>query len=187
MTPVYLCSRLAGWFFLVTTFSCENKDSLLHSAPPVKANTLSTVIAYNGEATVPLSWYQLELKLIKESKEHNFLMTARTIAYTGIALREAAGAGAFGIRRLGGPQVFPTPEKGKKYIAAIAANSAMANIMRGIFQHAGMENQHLITQLENDNLQLLAGNYSQEEILRSVNFGRLVAIAVYQWSKTDGS
>ncbi len=187
MSPIFVCSRLAGWLFLVATLSCENKDSLLHNAPAVKANNLSKVMLHKGEMDVPLSWYQLELKLMKENKEHNFLMTTRAIAYTGIALHEAAGNGAFGIRRLGGPQVFPTPEKGKKYIPAIAANSAMANIMRGIFQHAGMENQHLITQLENDNLQLLAGNYSQEEILRSVNFGRLVAIAVYQWSKTDGS
>jgi len=154
MKPIRLYARIACLVMIAGAFSCKNEH--------VPQNTA----AYVTDAQIPVSWYELELKLLRESKGINRPEAAKAIAYTGMALNEAA--------------------TGQQYVPAIAANSAMAYIIRGMFKNASAEHQNLITQLENRNLQAYAGSYSQEEILRSVNFGRKVAIAVYRWSTTDG-
>ncbi|WP_160710887.1 vanadium-dependent haloperoxidase [Chitinophaga solisilvae] len=188
-------ARTASIFIvLITTLlSCSKKDVTLSPAD----TTLSALdadasggITVTQNAAVPVSWYKLELKLIKESAGFTPPVAARAIAYTGIALHEAVVNGNRYGHSLGGQldafSRLPAPERYKKYDWAIAANSALAAIIRQLIPNASPTNAALITQLEAANLDTLRPGVSQEVVNRSVAYGQSIAAAVYQWSATDG-
>lgn len=151
-----------------------------------KKAVVSELSVLTGEIAVPVSWYQLELKLIRETAGFAPPVAARAIAYTGITLYEAAAAGQSLSGQLNGLRYVPKPDRWKHYNWAVAANSAMAQIIRSLFPNASAANLQLITQLENDNLQLYADTCHPDVVNRSILFGRQVATAIQQWSATDG-
>lgn len=151
-----------------------------------KKAVVQELSATTGETAVPASWYQLELKLIRETGGFTPPVAARAIAYTGITLHEAVATGNSLSGQLNGLGNVPQPERWKRYNWAIAANSAMAQIIRSLFPNVSAANLQLITQLESDNLQLYADTCHPDEVSRSISFGRAVATAIHQWSATDG-
>lgn len=144
----------------------------------------------NAAAAVPVSWYQLEFKLIRETPGFSPPVAARALAYTGVALHEAVvwsdryGHSLSG--QLNGLSNVPRPEWGKRYNWELAANSAMADIIRNLYPNASAANQALITALDSTNKAAASGSCGADEINRSVNFGKQVAAAIYTWSTTDG-
>jgi hypothetical protein len=161
---------------------------LTAAMPACKQKEMPVCIASNEAPSpaVALSWYQLELKLIKESNRLSQPVAARVVACTGIVWHEAAVWGMSGVPalsgRLNGLHALPRPESGKQYNWAIVANSAMACITHHLFGDAGNETRNQIIQLERDNLDALSGGCAQDVMLRSVCFGRQMAGAIYQWS-----
>lgn len=151
-----------------------------------KKAVVQELSATTGEAAVPASWYQLELKLIRETSGFTPPVAARAIAYTGIALHEAVATGYSLSGQLDGLRNVPAPERWKRYNWAIAANSAMAQIIRSLFPNASAANLQLITQLESDNQQLYADTCHPDVVNRSITFGRQIATAIYAWSAADG-
>jgi hypothetical protein len=189
MKPVCFLSRAIGLLFLVSMLACRKNDTAIQSLSASKEMIANTLVA-GGDVAVPVSWYQLELKLIKESPGFTPPVAARAIAYTGITLHEAVLGEIHNAVSLGGQLNglgrLPAPERGKKYNWAIAANSAMAQIIKSLFPNASAANLTLITQLENDNLAAHSDSCSPDVINRSISFGKLIASAIYQWSATDG-
>jgi membrane-associated phospholipid phosphatase len=186
----FVCSR-PGIIYLMLIFSlfaCK-KEGVPDAAPALN-ETATLFVAPGNDAAVAVSWYQLQLKLIKETSGFTPPVAARAIAYTGITLYESVVWGTWGASslkgQLNGLSYVPLPEKGKKYNWAIAANSAMAAIIKNLYPNVSAGNLALINQLEIDNLETYADSCSQEEIIRSVNFGRQVAGSIYQWSASDG-
>jgi len=189
MKSICLLSRSIGLLFVVSMLACKKNDASLQPVPG-SSKEMVAKIAVSGDVAVPVSWYQLELKLIKESAGFTPPVAARAIAYTGVTLHEAVLGGIYNGSSLGGQLNglgrLPAPERWKRYNWAVAANSAMAQIIKSLFPNASVENVNLITQLENDNLLAHSDSCSPEVITRSVNFGRTIASAIYQWSTTDG-
>ncbi|HEY9257643.1 vanadium-dependent haloperoxidase [Chitinophaga sp.] len=190
MKSVCLLSRAVGLFFIVSLLACKKNDAPIPDTSLASTELFSQGLITGGEAAVPVSWYQLELKLIKESPGFTPPVAARAIAYTGVTLHEAVPGSMSGSPSLGGQlnglQRLPAPEWGKRYNWAIAANSAMAQIIKSLFPNASTQNLTLIAQLESSNLQAYSNNCSPEVITRSINYGKLIAGAIYQWSATDG-
>jgi hypothetical protein len=164
--------------------TCKKQESVIIDIE--KKAVVQSFSATTGEITVPVSWYQLELKLIRETSGFAPPVAARAIAYTGIALHEAVATGNSLSGQLNGLRYVPKPDRWKRYNWAIAANSAMAQIIRNLFPNASAANLQLITQLERDNLQLYADTCHPDVLNRSVSFGRQVATAIHQWSVGDG-
>jgi hypothetical protein len=188
MKFIYLRPCLVYLTFVFSLFACKRQDV---PVPAPAINAIATLsVASGNDAAVAVSWYQLQLKLIKETGGFTPPVAARAIAYTGITLYEAVVWGAGGASslkgQLNGLHYVPVPERGKKYNWIIAANSAMAAITKNLFPNASAANLALITQLEIDNLEAFSDSCAQEEIIRSVNFGRQVAGSIYQWSTSDG-
>ncbi|SFE08178.1 PAP2 superfamily protein [Chitinophaga sp. CF118] len=188
----FVCLRLCFVYlmFIFGFLACKKEDIVTHDHGPEINEIATLVVGPGNDAAVAVSWYQLQLKLIKETSGFTPPVAARAIAYTGITLHEAAVWGARGASslkgQLNGLSYVPAPERGKKYNWAIAANSAMAAIIKNLFPNANAANLALITQLEIDNLEAYSDSCAQEEIIRSVNFGRQVAGSIYQWSTSDG-
>ncbi|MVT41115.1 phosphatase PAP2 family protein [Chitinophaga oryziterrae] len=189
MKFVCLRSCLVYLMFVLGLFACKRDNVPDPGHLPLINETTALRVASGNDAAVAVSWYQLQLKLIKETGGFTPPVAARAIAYTGITLYEAVVWGADGASlkgQLNGLQYVPVPEKGKKYNWTIAANSAMAVITRNLFPNASAANLALITQLEIDNLEAFSDSCAQGEIIRSVNYGRQVAGSIYQWSTSDG-
>ncbi|WP_143306491.1 vanadium-dependent haloperoxidase [Chitinophaga vietnamensis] len=175
------------FLFACVLFACKRQDTPPQPAPSSRALTESLS---SGNASVPVSWYQLELKLITETPGFTPPVAARAIAYTGVTLHEAVVNGIWGYPTLSGQlnglSQMPAPDRGKTYSWAIAANSAMAAIIRQLFPNASAANDTLIAQLEVRNHDSLAATVPADVAARSVSFGQQIASAIYQWSLGDG-
>ncbi|POY37556.1 PA-phosphatase [Solitalea longa] len=169
-------------FFAILFFqSCKKSDDVV---PP------STVDASNWGSFVPVSWYNMELKLIKETPGFAPPVAARAIAYTSIALHETVVRGIPNGTSLSGQleglNYLPYNDPELRYNWAIAANAAMADMLRNLFGNASADNIALIDQIEVENqLDLTSTEFSQEDIDRSVDFGKRMANAIYLWSASD--
>ncbi|TWF40428.1 PAP2 superfamily protein [Chitinophaga polysaccharea] len=190
MKQASLLSRVICMLFICSMLACKKNDVPVAPSDGIQHALITKALTATGDVAVPVSWYQLELKLIKESAGFTPPVAARAIAYTGVTLHEAV-LGSMNrapslAGQLTGLQVLPAPERGQQYNWAVAANSAMAQIIRSLFPNASATNLALIAQLEQDNQQAHSGGCSAAVITRSVNFGKLIATAIYQWSATDG-
>ncbi|MET3878535.1 vanadium-dependent haloperoxidase [Chitinophaga sp. OAE865] len=190
MKTYCLLARIVAFFFVAGMMACKKNDALVQSIPGTPTAVAAGTLLAGGDVAVPVSWYQLELKLIKETPGFSPPVAARAIAYTGITLREAVLGGMNGAPSLAGQlnglRRLPAPEWGKRYNWVIAGNSAMARIIRNLFPNAGSENLGLVAQLESDNLQAHADSCSPEVVSRSILYGQSIANAIYQWSASDG-
>ncbi|WP_291912195.1 vanadium-dependent haloperoxidase [Chitinophaga sp. CB10] len=184
-----LLTRFTGLFLVFVLYACKKQDASLQQVPEpaVAAVQVETV---NGEVNVPLSWYTLELKLIKETPGFSPPVAARAIAYTGIALHDAVVGRSAYAQTLGGQlnglPPLPPPSPYKQYNWAIAANSALASIVKQLFPNASAANVQLINQLDSTNRVTYANNCSADVMTRSIAYGQQVATLIYQWSLTDG-
>ena len=195
-----LKSFLPALFILITT-ACSNEELLVpESAPgfsPEEKNsqTLSSQrkLQNDGERVdcyVVQSWYQLMLKLIKETPGHTPPIAARSIGYTGVALYESL-VGEMPHHhsltgQLNGLTSIPRRVYGNSYSAPLTANAALARIIKVLFQNASLANAQRVDSLESANENLYATHLSEVIIMRSRDYGRAVADAVFNWSVTDG-
>ncbi|MFN8487498.1 MAG: vanadium-dependent haloperoxidase [Caldilineaceae bacterium] len=143
------------------------------------------------DAHVPLAWFNLYLRLVKETKGFAPPVASRTFGYAAIALYEAVVPGMPGYQSLAGqltdlpplPQLSP----GRNYHWPTVANAALAEIARKFFAQASPENLMAINTLEkqlmNEYLSALGPNTLGASILQ----GRLIAGAIDAWAQTDGS
>lgn len=180
-----------SWCIFLSLVLVVSSCSKVEEAPP--KNTLAAtdfVITTNAGAAIPVSWYQLQFKLIKETPGYSPPVAARALAYTGIALHEAVTNGdPYGhslCGQLDGLYNLPHPQRGKKYNWAIAANSALATITKKLYPNVSPANAALIVALDSANSISARGNSSSEEAIRSAIFGRNIADSIYAWSATDG-
>ncbi|WP_425576763.1 vanadium-dependent haloperoxidase [Nibrella saemangeumensis] len=153
---------------------------------PVKPQS-QTVESFNAD--VALKWSDLHLRLIRTSPGFTPPVAARTFGYAGVTLYEALVPGMTGHRslvgQLQGLTQLPQPETGKAYHWALSANAAQASILRNLFANTPTANKTRIDSLENALLTTFKDK-NNEINERSISFGRSIAQAVFEWSKSDG-
>src|SRR6266498_210341 len=170
---------------------CRKQDQII---PHQNTTDLSSE-AQNGagrfDSYVTQSWYNLMMKLIKETPGHTPPVAARSFGYTGVTLYESL-AGEMPnhhslVGQLSGLTSIPQRDYGNSFIAPIIANAALAKIIRALFQNASAANPgSSIDSLESVNEKLYTEHFSEKMIARSRDYGRAVADAVFNWSLTDG-
>ena len=138
-------------------------------------------------ADVATKWADQELRLIKTGVGISAPVAARALGYAGVALYEAVQPGIAGGQSLAGQLTglasLPQPEAGQRYNWAVTANAAQALITKSLFGNATAAQRTTIDSLETA---LNASYRTAAEFDRSVQFGRAVAQAVFDWSRTDG-
>jgi hypothetical protein len=142
------------------------------------------------EADVATAWYDLTLRLIRRTPGFSPPVASRALAYTGVSLFEALVPGITDGRSLAGqvrglPNV-PTAGRNAAYDWNIVANSTLASIARSLFPTAPAEDRAAIDALEHG---ILAGarlGVPLGVVRRSIERGRQVAAAVFDWSTADG-
>lgn len=142
------------------------------------------------DVEVPLAWFDLQLKLVKESPGFSPPVASRAFGYAGVTLYEAVAPGMPAYRTLAGQlnglSELPQVARGQQLYWPAVANSALATITRLLFANASTENKSAVVALESRFASRFRPQLQPEIFQRSVTQGKLVAGAIYAWSLSDG-
>ncbi len=146
---------------------------------------------YSGEFV--RDYYTLQCKVTKETPGFFPTQAARAFAYTGITVYEAVYRGIPGAVSLGGQlnglsvNALPPAETGNEYNWGMVANAAIAETMRKMYElKISNENLSAINSMEENNQADLSSGTPTTTAERSVQLGKDIATAIYEYSKTDG-
>jgi len=140
-------------------------------------------------AEVALDWSGMQLYLIRNTPGFTPPVAARSLGYAGLALYEAVVPGMPAHRsmagQLSGLTSLPQAESGQRYHWGITANAAQATILRNLFANTSAANLARIDSLETAWNQTFGKDAGSSVTERSAAYGRLVAQAIFDWSKDD--
>ena len=151
----------------------------------------SSAPAKEYPADVAVAWMNLHMKLTVVTPGFNSVVADRSFAYAGLVLYEsvvpgmkdyqsiALQLGAGSVNNLSGSQTA-------SYYWPASANAAMAAITKSLFGNASAASLATIDSLEAAFHTQFQSQASAKEIENSELFGRQVASAIFEWSKTDG-
>ena len=149
--------------------------------------------AYSAE--VATEWFGLALLLTQQTPGMSPPVASRALAYLGLTLYESVVAGMPGHRSLAGQlnelQSLPMAQPDEALHWPTVAHSAMAGMTRMMFPHASAENKARIDLLERSLPIKLARDFDPQRVgvdmrTRSETFGKLMAMAIMTWARTDG-
>jgi len=118
---------------------------------------------------------------------------ARAYGYVGIANYEAIVNGIPGAQSLAGQisgltlSAIPTADRQLQYDWSIASNAAIAAMIRKMFdRNITAVNSRAVDSTEQANLSAMSASVNPDVVTRSVQYGKAVAAAIYQYSLNDG-
>jgi hypothetical protein len=139
------------------------------------------------DAEVATAWFDLSSELVRTTPGFSPPVASRAFGYAGLALYEALVPGMEDLRSLTGvlPGLTAVPAAGRNrtYDWPSVANSALADVLRGLFPASRAA---AISDLETRLNALMESGLPPGIRDRSQERGRQVAAAVVEWSKSDG-
>lgn len=183
---------IAHWV-LVLAALCAGLPAVRAQAPAEASSATPPAEAYSAE--VATEWVALALLLTQQTHGMSPPVASRALAYLGLALYESVAPGMPGHRSLAGQlnelQSLPWAQPDEPLHWPTVANTAMASMTRMMFPHASAENKGRIDLLERSLPQKLARDFdplrvNAEVRTRSETFGKLMAMALMTWARTDG-
>lgn len=165
-------------------------SSLAQTPDPVLAKPAS---AYS--AAVATEWFQLALLITQQTPGFSPPVASRALAYLGLTLYESVTPGMPQNISLAGQlnelSSLPWAQPDEPLHWPTVANAAMATMSRMMFSNASAENKGRIDLLERS-LPLKYGQdfdpatVTADITNRSDTFGKLMAMAIMTWARTDG-
>ncbi len=150
------------------------------------------------DAEVPLAWFKLAITLVRTTPGNTGPVQSRSFGYMGLSLYESVVPGIPENRsiqsQLNGLPALPKADNGKKYYFNVSANAALASMVHHMFGNATAAQNFTIDSLEqvfNSEFQTVLsgpefGHSAMKDYDRSVQFGKDISDAIYNWSTTDG-
>ena len=141
---------------------------------------------------VVFKWIDLNRRiLLTTTRTAAGIRVNREFAYTGIALYESVVPGMPAYQSLSSqlnqmPQM-PSTQPGLAYYWPACANTALATMNRFFFPTTSVANKTSMDSLEAALNSEFMNEANNEEIQRSIQFGKDVAQKIIDWSKTDGA
>jgi len=181
MKKLFLLTGLIALCCLVS--QCKKEETV---KPEVKS-----VSDYDGLVTQ--EWFKLECTIVKETAGFFPPQAARAFGYTGIALYESIAQGWKSPVSLTGQLngfsagSVPAVETGQEYHWGIVANYALGEIIKKMFeQKISKDNLNRIFDLETKWYDKFLLETTEAIAKRSKEYGNAVALAIFEYSKTDG-
>ena len=175
--------------------------TFLLPAPTIAQTNPATVYVTSAKptsaysASVATEWFQLALQLIQQTPGFSPPVAARALGYMGLTLYESVVPGMPDRISLAGQlnelASLPQTQPDEPLHWPTVANASLATMTRMMFSNASAENKARIDLLERS----LPLKYSQDfdpnavsaEITnRSETYGKLMAMALMTWARTDG-
>ena len=151
--------------------------------------------AASYSAAVATDWFALVLQLTQQTPGFSPPVASRALAYLGLALYESVVPGMPEHNSLAGQlnelSSLPWAQPDEVLHWPSVANAALAGMTRMMFSSANAENKARIDLLERS-MQLRQSqdfdpaHLTPEISNRSESFGRLMAMAIMTWARTDG-
>lgn len=142
------------------------------------------------DASFLQGWIELHLDLFKHTSGYTPPVASRTIAYTYLALYESVVPGMKDHISMSTvypiSNDFPVVEENKIYYYPACATAAMAYMLRSSFPLASSQYMAKIDSIEAADLASYSTKVPQDILERSLAFGEAVAMAIEDWSSSDG-
>jgi membrane-associated phospholipid phosphatase len=144
---------------------------------------------------VAVEWFQLSLQLTQHTPGFGPPVAARALSYLGLALYESVVPGMPAHQSLAGQlnelESLPWAQPDEVLHWPTVANASMAAMTRMMFPTAGAELKTRVDLLERSLPQKYAQDFDPAAITaetrsRSESFGKLMAMAIMTWARTDG-
>lgn len=146
-------------------------------------------------ANVAVDWFQLSLQLAQQTPGFSPPVTARALGYLGLTLYESVVPGMPAHQSLAGQlnelSSLPWAQPDEVLHWPTVANAALATMNRMMFPTASAENKGRIDLLERSLPLKHTQDFDPATVTpdignRSESFGKLMAMAVMTWARTDG-
>ena len=174
-----------AWIALFSN-ACEKDND---PPPPV----IQDPPGLSGESYLVASkWAEMTLFNLRFSAFNTPTYSSRSLGYLGLTMYESIVQGDDTHKSLSGQLtglVLPTIEAGKKYSWALSLNAAQDTLLKLLYPVPGNSHRYIhekIDSLSDAIQEEHSKNIDPEIIERSVKFGVSVAVAIYNWSLTDG-
>lgn len=181
MSGCKLVFLVAGLSLMLTLKGCSSKNNDSLNPKLTAANDYS--------ADVALKWSAMQFTLVRGCAGFTPPVAARSFGYAGLTMYEALVPGLADRQSLAGQlqglSTLPQPEANLPYNWALSVNAAQASILKNLFANASNVYRAKIDSLEIA-LTKQINETNAATANRSVVFGRVIAQAIFEWSKTDG-
>ena len=141
-------------------------------------------------ADVAIAWIDMQRKLLVGTPGLLPHVAGRTYAYVGLTLYESIVLGMEDYQsiapQLDGGLELPAIEQDKQYHWPVSANAALAFMLKNLLPHTTPELLKSIDSLEADFYAKFQADADAEALQQSAEFGKQIAMAIFEWSKTDG-
>ncbi len=135
-------------------------------------------------------WADVSIKIIKDSPANSPTYTSRSLGYMGITMYESVVHGSMVHKSLVGQlnelNELPIPTPDTEYDWELSLNAGQAAILKSLYPHMNSTSLATINNLEADVYDERINTIDAAVADRSVLFGRAIATAIFEWSKTDG-
>jgi hypothetical protein len=139
---------------------------------------------------VSTKWADLTLYILKNTPGGSPTFNSRFLGYTGLTMYESVRGMDVTQRslagKLNGLETLPQAPEEVKINYILALNAGQSVIIKSIFGFTSIQNIAKVDSLENSLFQQYSKGFSDKENIASVEYGRAIASAIFEWSKTDG-
>ena len=151
--------------------------------------------AASFSAAVANEWFGLALQLTQQTPGFSAPVASRAFAYLGLALYESVVPGMPQYNSLAGQlnelSSLPAAQPDEVLHWPSVANAALATMTRMMWSNASAENKARIDLLERSMALKYGADFDPAMLTpeisnRSATFGRLMAMAIMTWARTDG-
>ena len=188
-----LCMSAALACAAVSPLTLHAQTAAANSAPETAATAAKSTKAYS--AGVATEWFTLALQLTQQTPGMSPPVASRALGYLSLSLYESVVPGMPEHTSLAGQlnelESLPWAQPDEVLHWPTVANASMATMTRMMYSNASTENKARIDLLERS-IPLKYGQdfdpltLTPEITNRSESFGRLMAMAIMTWARTDG-
>ena len=175
-TPPQRFVRFSIWLLICTLLTASCQDHQLPTTPVLAAD-------------VAHAWMQMQIRLTLSTTGYNSVVSDRSFGYAGITMYEAVLPGIVGstslLSQIGGSSLTPS-QPADQYYWPESLNAAMASVTRQFFESTSAANLKSIDSLETVYKIQFQAATSTDKLTNAETYGRQVANAIFEWSKTDG-
>ncbi len=143
------------------------------------------------DSELATKWAEMTLFITKNTPGNSPTYSSRCLGYIGLTMYESIVHSTPQYQSLVGQldslNNLPQPEKDKIYEWHLSLNAAEALILKSIYNQTSDENKLKIDSLETAIYQSYTSKIEDKELInRSIAYGKAIASAIFEWSKTDG-
>jgi hypothetical protein len=194
MKRYFLALSLIASLWSGATLAQTTDQTLAQKPPTVAAGSAARpATAYSSQ--VATEWFRLALQLTQQTPGFSPPVAARAMAYMGLTLYESVVPGMPGYQSLAGQlnelQSLPWAQPDEVLHWPTVANASLATMTRMMFPNASAENKAKVDLLERSLPLKLGQDFDPAKLTpeitnRSETFGKLMAMAIMTWARTDG-